>query len=230
MIPDICTMHILLTAATPFEIQPTIDYLASKHPTITPLITGVGSLPTTWSLMRQIDSQRPTLIIQAGIAGCFAGKGRKTGEVLAIRKESLADLGVWEDHTFKTLFDLRLTSPDTPPFTNGQLINPYQQLLDLTGLDTVPSITVNEITTDPIRIEWYQQNTDAIVESMEGGALHYICLQENIPFLQLRAVSNDIGIRDKTKWDIRSAIANLNTRLIALLENLSTTDPTIFKL
>ncbi|MBS1606048.1 MAG: futalosine hydrolase [Bacteroidetes bacterium] len=223
-------MHILLTAATPFEIQPTLDYLAATPPpsmTVTPLVTGVGSLPTTWSLMRQIGSNRPRLIIQAGIAGCFTG--RMPGEVVAIQKETLADLGVWEDQTFRTLFDLRLANPDSPPFTNGQLVNPYRPLLRLTGLDLVPSLTVNEITTDPVRIKWYQQNTDAVVESMEGGGLHYVCLQENIPFVQLRAISNDIGVRDKTKWDIRSAIASLNTRLTALLDKLNTTGDDILQ-
>ena len=65
---------------------------------------------------------------------------------------------------------------------------------------------------------------------MEGGGLHYTCLQENIPFVQLRAISNDIGVRDKTKWDIRSAITNLNTRLTDLLEKLNTTEATIFQL
>ena len=178
--------------------------------------------------MRQIGRERPQLIIQAGIAGCFTG--RKPGEVVAVQKETLADLGVWEDQTFKTLFDLRLTAPDTPPFTGGQLLNPYQHLLDLTSLDLVPAITVNEITTDPVRIKWYQQNTDAVVESMEGGGLHYVCLQEKIPFIQLRAISNDIGVRDKTKWDIRSAITNLNTELIRLLQRLNTTGEAIFQL
>jgi futalosine hydrolase len=225
MIPDICNMHILLAAATTFEIQPTIDYLAKKASSgVHPLITGVGSLATTWSLMRQIDRSRPDLIIQAGIAGCFTG--RTAGDVVVVREETLADLGVWEDQRFKTLFDLRLADSEAPPYSNGKLVNPYQQLLSLTSLDPVSAITVNEITTDPTRIAWYQQNTAAIVESMEGGGLHYVCLQEKIPFVQLRAVSNDIGVRDKTKWDIRSAILNLNEQLISLLEKLERTEMT----
>jgi futalosine hydrolase len=60
---------------------------------------------------------------------------------------------------------------------------------------------------------------------MEGGGLHYVCLQEKIPFLQLRSISNDIGERDKTKWDIRTAIANLNARLIDLFDKLAKEDP-----
>ena len=240
MIPDICNMHILLAAATTFEIQPTIDYLANKAPSggepdlpgpvpiVAPLITGVGSLATTWSLMRQIGRDRPDLIIQAGIAGCFTG--RKHGEVVAIREETLADLGVWEEQRFKTLFDLKLADSEAPPFSGGKLVNPYQQLLSLTSLDPVTAITVNEITTDPTRIAWYQQNTAAVVESMEGGGLHYVCLQEKIPFVQLRAVSNDIGVRDKTKWDIRSAILNLNEQLISLLGKLDRTGDAILEL
>ena len=64
---------------------------------------------------------------------------------------------------------------------------------------------------------------------MEGAALHYVCLQENIAFLQLRSVSNDVGVRDKTKWDIRSAIDRLNEQLIRLLEQLHKQDNSILE-
>jgi futalosine hydrolase len=223
-------MDILLAAATSFEIQPTTDFLRAgplNRLSVSTLITGVGSTATTWSLMRQIDRHPPDLVIQAGIAGCFTGRPR--GEVLVVEEEVLADLGVWEDHRFKTLFDLKLADGDTPPFSAGRLINPYRKLLHLTALELVRSATVNEITTDPDRIRWHQQNTAAVVEGMEGGALHYVCLQEKIAFLQLRAVSNEIGVRDKTKWDIRSAITRLNEELIRLLQQLAQQDNSILE-
>ena len=228
-------MQILLAAATIFEIQPTIDFLlkrgthppntaAARHPVST-LTTGIGSLPTTWSLMRQIDSDRPDLIIQAGIAGCFTGQPH--GKVLAIQDETLADLGVWEDDQFKTPFDLHLADPNQPPFRAGCLVNPYPTLLTFTGLDTVSAITVNEISTSRDRIAWYRARTAAVVESMEGGASHYVGLQERIPFLQLRSVSNEIGVRDKSKWNIALAIQRLNEQLIQLLQKLEHSDTTI---
>jgi len=241
-------MHILLAAATIVEIQPTIDFLLKRrtdpiaappvprtHPMAAPpaphthppstLITGVGSLPTTWSLMRHIDRGRPDLIIQAGIAGCFTG--RPPGEVFAIRDETLADLGVWEEPQFKSLFDLGLADPDEPPFTCGRLVNPYPTLLTLTGLETVSAITVSEISTNPDRINWYRTRTTAAVESMEGGALHYVGLRERIAFLQLRSVSNETGVRDKSKWNIPLAIRRLNEELIRLLQKLDHNDTTI---
>ena len=221
-------MHILLAAATTFEIQPAIDFLALSrrpgHETGT-LITGVGCMATVYSLIRQIDRLRPDIIIQAGIAGCWTGQ--QPGEVFAVREEFPGDQGVWEDGRFKSVFDLRLADKDGFPFTNGLLVNPYKKLLALTSLEAVRGITVNEITTDPRRIEWHGRNDVPVVESMEGAGLHYVCLQEGIAFLQLRAVSNDIGVRDKTKWDIKKAIDRLNDRLIFLLEKLYKEDKII---
>jgi futalosine hydrolase len=208
-------MEILIIAATSFEIQPTIDRLGDRHTT---LVTGLGAVSATHALMRQITRKRPDLVVQAGIAGSF--HPGQIGKVLAVKEEIQADLGVWEDDSFKTIFDLRLTEKNTPPYKDGLLINPHQPLLDRISLPQVRAITINEITTSPKRIQWYQQYWSPFVESMEGAALHYTCLQEQIPFLQLRSVSNDIGQRDKSKWDIRGSIANLNTKLIDILESL----------
>jgi futalosine hydrolase len=230
MITDICSMHILLAAATTFEIQPAIDFLEkprSRPPghEMRTLITGVGSLATVYSLIRQIDRYRPDVVIQAGIAGCFTRQS--PGEVVIVHEEILADQGVWEDGRFKSVFDLNLADKDAAPFTDGLLINPYKKLIAVSGLEAVRGITVNEITTDPLRIGWYQQNEAPVFESMEGGALHYVCLREKVAFLQLRSISNDIGVRDKIKWDIKKAIGNLNDRLIPLLKKLSVEDKTV---
>jgi futalosine hydrolase len=218
-------MEILLTAATSFEIQPTIDYLKDGNGSVsvTPLITGVGGLSTSYALTRQIGIARPAVVVQAGIAGCLTDK--KPGEVLVVSEEVLADLGVWEDQRFKSLFDMKLADPDSFPFAGGRLPNPYSSLLALTDLEPVRAMTVNEITTSADRIRWHQQNTAAIVESMEGGPLHYVCLQTGVPFLQLRSVSNAVGVRDKTKWNIPLAIARLNEELIILLEKLEKETP-----
>lgn len=221
-------MQILLAAATAFEIQPIIDYLRGQagrdrvHSVI-PIITGVGSIATTWALTRQIDRGRPGLVLQAGIAGCFTGK--RSGEVLVISDEVLADLGVWEEQRFKSLFEMKLADRNGFPFVNGRLVNPHKHLLTLSSLESVSAMTVNEISTDAEKIRWHQQNTAAVVESMEGGPLHYVCLQANVPFLQLRSVSNAVGVRDKTKWDISLAIARLNEELISLLEKLEKEQP-----
>jgi len=59
--------------------------------------------------------------------------------------------------------------------------------------------------------------------------MHYVCLREGIPFLQLRSVSNAVGVRDKAKWDIGTAITRLNERLIRIVENLGSAGTSILE-
>ena len=53
---------------------------------------------------------------------------------------------------------------------------------------------------------------------MEGAALHYVCLMEKIPFLQIRSISNYVGERNKRNWNMKEAIANLNKKLIEFVQ------------
>jgi futalosine hydrolase len=41
-----------------------------------------------------------------------------------------------------------------------------------------------------------------------------------IPFIQIRAVSNYVGERDKSKWKTQEAIYNLNETLLEFLDAL----------
>jgi futalosine hydrolase len=55
---------------------------------------------------------------------------------------------------------------------------------------------------------------------MEGAALHYVCLMENIPFLQIRSISNYAGQRNKAKWNFNDSIQNLNRELVSFFNRL----------
>jgi futalosine hydrolase len=85
----------------------------------------------------------------------------------------------------------------------------------------VKAISVNEISTQRRRIEFYKESFDPILESMEGAALHHVCLMEKIEFIQLRSVSNYVGERNKKNWRLQTSIDKLNTELITLLKLIS---------
>jgi futalosine hydrolase len=186
------------------------------------LITGVGCTATTYQLIEAINKNRPDLILQAGIAGTFL-----TGQyerVVGIKEDLFADLGVWEKDRFNTIFDLNLANPNDFPFTDGMLVNPNKKLAGMADLRMVRGITVNEITTSDEKILCYQQQFSPVVESMEGASFHYVCIRQQIPFLQIRAVSNKIGERDKTKWVMAESIKLLNEKLIFLISLISKED------
>jgi len=218
-------MRILLVAATEKEIGPTIRYLAEqlnlpKELQVEFLFTGVGSMATTYALMRQFLKEIPDLAIQAGIGGSFHSLFTP-GMVVSVQEEIPGDLGVMERDRWLTLADLGLTLPDEPPFRHSRLPNPHLDLLEKAGLHAVPAITVNRISTETALISQWKERFTPVVESMEGAAFHYVCLQESIPFLQLRAISNNVGERDKSKWELGLSIKNLNETLIRLLHILT---------
>lgn len=215
-------MNILLIAATLSEIQTTIDYYKNNNlleKNIDHLITGIGLMQTTYHLTQYLQNNTSNIIIQAGIAGCFHNK-YMLGDVVLVDKDFLGDMGVIEDNHFKNIFDLKLIDAKAFPFSDNALINPHKNILDKIQLPKVISVSINEITTQPDRIQYYQQKYNAEVESMEGAAFHYVCLQQNIPFIQMRSISNRIGIRDKAKWKIKEAIENLNKQLINCIKLL----------
>jgi futalosine hydrolase len=214
-------MDILLIAATAKEIEPFFEYYrnSKKIQNVDILITGIGLTATTYRLLKQLQLKRPGLVIQAGVAGCFERK-IPLGTVVAVKKETIADQSVIELKKLKTLFDLQLVPHDQYPFKNGWLENDGKVLKEL-KLKKVNAISVNEITTSNQRVRFYEESFHPAIESMEGAALHYTCLMEKIPFIQLRSISNYIAERDKTKWDMKRSIVNLNKELIDLVETIN---------
>jgi futalosine hydrolase len=215
--PEICPMKIALVAATRQEIVPTLDYLAERlylksHHRFNTIITGVGILNTTYALTRSFAVEKPDLAIQAGVAGTLHPVYRP-GIVLTVKEEIIGDLGVIENEELHDVFDLQLAEANAFPFQNRKLVNPHLELIAKTQLLCIRGITVNEITTQSEKIHQLIEKYAPVVESMEGAAFHYVCLQEGIPFVQLRAVSNFIGERDKAKWKMHEAICNLNLEL-----------------
>lgn len=212
-----CIMSLLLCAATSFEIQPTIDFIKEHrfNNQITVLFTGVGLMATAYSLTKQIGLRQPKMIIQAGIAGALDPTLELT-RVVAIKAEIVGDLGVVENNSFQDLFSLGFIPKDGAPFKKGQLVNPHLTE-NIADLKQVTGVSVNEISTDKERITYYQQTLGAQIESMEGAALHFVALQEGIPFLQLRSISNYIAERNKQAWKLQEAIGTLNEKLQELI-------------
>lgn len=210
-------MKILLCAATEMEIATTIQTLSSqeKH-RIEVVITGVGLMTSTYALTKAISTHQPELVIQAGIAGTLQQE-QPLGEVVVVQNETIGDLGVFEAGGFQSLFDLKLLSTDLSPWKDGQLVNEHD-ILNKTGLKLVNGVTVNEISTDQQTIHYYRNQLKAEIETMEGAALHYVGLMEKIPFLQIRSLSNYIGERNKSKWEMKKSILHLNRELQRLLK------------
>jgi futalosine hydrolase len=225
-------VHLLLTAATPFEIAPFIQYLETHctptaegtfaHPngwTAGVLVTGVGLTATAWHIGRALALQHPDLVLNAGIAGAF-DRTLALGDVVQVVAECFGDLGVEEaDGSFTDLVQLGLLQADTPPYRAGWMWHP--QAGDAHFLRAVRGLSVNKVhgtaaSVTAIRAKY----PDAQIESMEGAAFFYACLLARVPFLAIRSISNYVEPRNRAAWQLPLAIKNLNEVLIQMADNL----------
>jgi futalosine hydrolase len=158
------------------------------------------------------------LVIQAGIAGSFTEK-YTLGETVIAFQDTFGDMGAEEKENLSTIFDMGLANKDEFPYKNGWLVNP-NDYLQQSSLKKAIAVTVNKVTDNPLQTKQLLLKFTAEIESMEGAALHYVCLQEKIAFIQLRGISNYVGERDKSKWKMKEAINSLNKELAKVFEEL----------
>lgn len=213
-------MFILLVAATPFEIAPTQQWLETHFPqtregvferdghVVQVLVTGVGCTATAFRLGHFFAQSRPDWVINVGIAGAF-DPHLALGDVLQIGSERFGDLGVEEaDGRFTDLSEMGFSAP-------SQWVNlqpPIPQLPVCQG------ITVNKVHGTAASIEKIRHKYPEVqVESMEGAAFFYACLEAQVPFAEIRSISNRVEPRNRDAWDLPLAIKNLNEVLVAML-------------
>lgn len=216
-------MKILVTAATGKECMIANEsMLQSSHQMKGDIhfhVSGVGIPATLFSIAHEIEIQKPTLVIQVGIAGCF-NIHENIYPTYVIKNEVFADIGVEENGEWKDVFDMGFLEKNIFPYTEKRLENPWLEKYNLLKLPAVAAITVNEATTRNERIGQYVKKYNPFLESMEGAALHYVCLMKSIPFIQLRTISNVVGDRHKKNWQIKPAIEHLNAALIKYIDAL----------
>ena len=209
-------MQILLIAATEAEINP----FTTVNTKIDVLITGLGVPSTIYHLQKRIQQMEYDIVIKAGIAGSF-NSSLLLGQTVFVKQDCFADLGIEERGNYTPIFSTVFADKNKFPFVEGWLVNLENNTNNL-NLLSVKSITVNKISDSALQKQQLLSNFNADIETMEGAALHYVCLQEKIPFLQIRSISNYVGERDKSKWYMKEAIKNLNNTISKLINELIT--------
>lgn len=219
-------MRLLVAAATPFELDLFQQYLeaefektnehvyAKGNLEIFVCITGIGMMQTAFRLSESIYQFDPHFCLQAGVAGTFNPE-LELGQLVIVQAEILGDTGVEDNGRFLDIFDIGLAGTSDKPFSNKQLINTFQDFPLKLNLPFVTGLTVNTVSGTEETIKKRAEHYECDVESMEGAAFHYVCLQKKIPFLQVRSISNYVEPRDKHKWKMKEAIEKLNHWIIA---------------
>ena len=200
-------MHILLVAATAPEIAP---LLADRRAGVDVLITGVGMVATAAHCSRALSTSRYDLALNVGVCGSF-DRALAPGTVVHVTSDRLAELGAEDDERFLTIHELQLLGENEFPFERGVLVNrnPPENSA-IAALPAVSAITVSTAHGNTASIARVVERFRPQVESMEGAAFMYACLIHQVPFAQVRAVSNVVEKRNRAAWKMAEAIEALN--------------------
>lgn len=215
---------ILIVAATRQEIEPFLNafdidvrgeigfFPSRSHHGLAVLITGVGMVNTAHFIGRYFLSAF-NFTINVGICGAF-NKNIKLGEVVNVVEDCLSEMGAEDGNDFIKYPDLNLGG------TNRFECRLDDEVDMVDELKKVKGITVNTVHGNEESIKRAIKLFNADVESMEGAAFFRGC--EHLPgsCIQIRAVSNYVEKRDKSKWEIPLSIKNLNEFVIKLVEDL----------
>ena len=227
-------MKILIVSASSTEIKEIRDKLTFINK-LTPnlstykfgklrvdlLITGYGSVFTSFYLTRTLNTNSYDLAINAGVAGSF-DYFLEQGFVVNVIRDQFADLGFEDKNGFYTLGEKEMLNQDSFPFT-GEVMHSLGnfEIEEVDSLIPVKAITVNTIHGTQEKIKRLKDKYKAEIETMDGAAFFYVCLMEKVPFLQIRAISNFVEIPRVENWYLPLALKNLTKSTMDILGELS---------
>jgi len=89
-------------------------------------------------------------------------------------------------------------------------LNP-DKVKDKLGLELPPfkkarSLTVSTVTGDFKKAQTLRRLFNVDLENMEGFSLAWVCIKEDIPFLQIRVISNLVGDIERNTWNLKGAL------------------------
>jgi futalosine hydrolase len=215
----------------PSEPRPDLPYDAVAAGNVIAAAGGVGPVAAAVAVARLLAAldragTPASLVVSAGIAGGFAGRAR-IGDAVIARNAVFADLGAATDDGFLDLAGLGLAggAPLASPVTldglpTGNVLRGLVtgDVRTLDGLVTGDVLTLATMTgTDAGAAALAAAHPAAVAEAMEGYGVAWAAAEHGVPWAEVRAISNLIGRRDRSGWDIPAAFESLGAAVATVV-------------
>jgi futalosine hydrolase len=182
------------------------------------LVAGVGSVVAAVNTVRALAANEYGLVISAGIAGGFPGRA-EVGSLVVANKIVVADLGAETPAGFCSVEELGFGF--THIRIDAALADRMAGALLAAKLPVIvgPVLTVSTVTGTAARAaELTVRVPGAAAEAMEGYGVGFAALDRGVPMLEIRAVSNLVGPRERSAWRIEEALNVLEAASSVLTE------------
>jgi futalosine hydrolase len=171
---------------------------------------GVGPAAAAAGTARLLATGRYRAVISAGIAGGFPGRAGVGATVLGARSIA-ADLGAESPDGFLPVEELGFgrSRVDSDPALLKALAAALPDAI-VGDVLTLATVTGTAATAERLAARF----PAAVAEAMEGFGVAVAA--GDLPFAELRAISNPVGPRDRAAWRLKDAFAALSTASGAL--------------
>ncbi|WP_369194626.1 futalosine hydrolase [Streptomyces djakartensis] len=144
------------------------------------------------------------LVVSAGIGGGFL-PAAPVGSLVIADEIVAADLGAQTEDGFLSVTELGFgTVRHEPP---APLV---RRAADATGAPAGAVLTVSTVTGTAARaVALRERHPTALAEAMEGFGVAEAAAAQGVPVLEIRAISNPVGPRDRAAWRIPDALTAL---------------------
>ncbi|WP_329292095.1 futalosine hydrolase [Streptomyces pseudovenezuelae] len=215
-------MRILVATAVPVERDAVARAFTGPAPDVDVVAAGVGpalaAASTATALTRAALAGAPYgLVVSAGIGGGFLPHA-PVGSLVVADEITAADLGAETADGFVPVTELGFGAvTHRPP---EALV---RATAAATGARAGAVLTVSTVTGTAARAAALRErHPTALAEAMEGFGVAEAAGAHGVPVLEIRAVSNPVGPRDRAAWRIGDALAALTAgfgKLTPVLES-----------
>jgi futalosine hydrolase len=180
---------------------------------------GVGRTNAAIATTRAILEHGPfDALISAGVAGSLPGSGLSIGDIVLASSSVYFEEGLLAPDGFHDLASMGFPLGDF----EGNAIPGDRNMLEQVGSLGIrgPIATVATCSGTDAAAETVVERTGAIAEAMEGAAVLHAGRAFGLPGMDLRAISNTTGDRDRQQWDLAGglrALTEISRRLGQIL-------------
>ena len=219
---------IVVAKTTPFGNKAVIAGRLADREVIL-CIGGMGKVNAAHAATLLLTHFSPEALLIFGVGGAYPLSGAAVGDIALAKQEIAGDEGVLTVDGFKDTKYIGIPLNDTAAteiYTTYQasegLITRSQKTLsvrrDAGTVHVGPFVTLSTCTGTAARARELEDRYHGLCENMEGAAAAQVAVCHDVPWLEVRGISNLVENRDLKKWNVPKAAEAGQNAVIHILQ------------
>jgi len=194
-------------------------------------VSGMGKVNAAHAATLMLTRFSPDAIVVFGVGGAYPSSGARVGDIAIAKQEIAGDEGVLTQDGFKdteyigipllkTAAAVIYTTYPAPE----QLL--YRSLQSLAALEKPGDgkihvgsfVTLSTCTGTAARARELEERYHGLCENMEGAAVAQVAELHNVPWLEVRGISNIVEDRNLKTWDIPKGAEAAQAAVLSILK------------